>query len=320
MNTNATKTAKTNEVPGDAERKHLEDIAEQLEMAFTDETTPGAVKDCLKTIITEAATNAGKALPDFDYISHVRAVLPGIITSLGKEYGAGVLHSIAAILLYDTKVFSKFHNQKIDEEKAFEITQEKRLKQGELLNDRLYAQTFTDKKLLRAKELIAQILMVTGGDSVVVGNLSPKEKEWGQHNLLELFEMLSLRHENFYIPDFVDELKAYLFSWTWDYSDSKNAWINEIMSQRGLDGDGNELEMVETENEMETSEIVEFPQPADKSQNLETLANQLSAIMKNPLLPERLYNAMTDELVENDIDSDSPEYILGSLRKQMQKG
>ncbi len=42
--------------------------------------------------------------------------------------------------------------------------------------------------------------------------------------------------------------------------------------------------------------------------------------MINPLLPERLYNAMTDELVENDIDSDSPEYILGNLRKQMQKG
>ncbi len=65
---------------------------------------------------------------------------------------------------------------------------------------------------------------------------------------------------------------------------------------------------------------LEFPQPADESQNLETLAKQISAIMKNPLLPERLYNVMTDELVENDIDSDSPEYILGSLRKQTQKG
>jgi hypothetical protein len=59
---------------------------------------------------------------------------------------------------------------------------------------------------------------------------------------------------------------------------------------------------------------------AVETESLETLALQLSAIMKNPLLPERLYNAMTDELIENDIDSDSPEYILGNLRKQMQKG
>ena len=59
---------------------------------------------------------------------------------------------------------------------------------------------------------------------------------------------------------------------------------------------------------------------AVETESLETLANQLSTIMKNPLLPERLYNAMTDELIENDIDADSPEYILGNLRKQMQKG
>jgi signal recognition particle GTPase len=59
---------------------------------------------------------------------------------------------------------------------------------------------------------------------------------------------------------------------------------------------------------------------AVEAESLETLANQLSAIMKNPLMPERLYNAMTDELVENDIDSDSPEYILGNLKKQKRKG
>jgi signal recognition particle GTPase len=59
---------------------------------------------------------------------------------------------------------------------------------------------------------------------------------------------------------------------------------------------------------------------AVETESLETLAKQISAIMKNPLLPERVYNAMTDELIENEIDSDSPEYILGNLRKQMQKG
>jgi signal recognition particle GTPase len=69
--------------------------------------------------------------------------------------------------------------------------------------------------------------------------------------------------------------------------------------------------------EVESSEIVES---SNESESLETLAKQISAIMKNPLVPERLYNAMTDELVENDIDSDSPEYILGNLREQKRKG
>ncbi len=50
-------------------------------------------------------------------------------------------------------------------------------------------------------------------------------------------------------------------------------------------------------------------------QDTEDLANLLSRVMKHPKMPKRLYNVMTDELVENDVDTDSSEWILGSLKK-----
>jgi hypothetical protein len=37
--------------------------------------------------------------------------------------------------------------------------------------------------------------------------------------------------------------------------------------------------------------------------------------MKHPKMPTRLYNVMADELVENDTDTNSREWILGSLKK-----
>jgi hypothetical protein len=51
-------------------------------------------------------------------------------------------------------------------------------------------------------------------------------------------------------------------------------------------------------------------------EDTEDLANLLSKVMKHPKLPNRLYNVMTDELIENDFDTDSPEWILGNLKKR----
>jgi hypothetical protein len=50
-------------------------------------------------------------------------------------------------------------------------------------------------------------------------------------------------------------------------------------------------------------------------QDLEDLADLLSRVMKHPKMPTKLYNVMADELVENDVDADSPEWILGGLKK-----
>jgi signal recognition particle GTPase len=96
------------------------------------------------------------------------------------------------------------------------------------------------------------------------------------------------------------QISEALAEWLPDYS---HAMHSEVFGA----GEAKEVKKAKTDQAVET-------------ESLETLANQLSAIMKNPLTPERLYNAMTDELVENDIDSDSPEYILGNLRKQKRKG
>ncbi len=52
--------------------------------------------------------------------------------------------------------------------------------------------------------------------------------------------------------------------------------------------------------------------------DLDTLASQLSAVMKNPLLPTKLYEVMADELIENPYDANSSEWILDSLKSQVE--
>ncbi len=158
-----TKTAKTVERN---QRRTLEQISRQVEMALASDNTPEGVKDCLKTIIFEASNEAGLLLGEIlqDDFSRVRATFPSIIENLGDDYGRGVLHSIHAIVQYDTDAFKEFYEQRLD-------------------------------------------------------------------------------------------------------------------------------------------------------QDMEDLANLLSRVMKHPKMPTKLYNVMADELVENDTDTDSPDWILGNLKK-----
>ncbi|MDQ3713443.1 MAG: hypothetical protein M3388_14645 [Acidobacteriota bacterium] len=162
MKTNATKRAKTVERN---QRRTLEQISQQVEMAFASENVSDDVKECLKTIIIEASIEADMCLNDF---SLVRAALPNIIEKLGDDYGRGVLHSIHAIIQFNTDAFQKFYDDRLD-------------------------------------------------------------------------------------------------------------------------------------------------------QGMEDLASLLSRVMKHPKIPTRLYNAMTDELVETDADTDSPEWILANLEMQLEK-
>jgi len=163
MKTNTTKTTKTVERN---QRRTLEQISQQVEMALTSDKTPEGVKDCLKTIIFEASNESDLLLGEIlqDDFSRVRATFPSIIEKLGDGYGRGVLHSIHAIIQYNTDAFQKFYDERLD-------------------------------------------------------------------------------------------------------------------------------------------------------QDTEDLANLLSKVMKHPKMPKRLYNVMTDELVENDVDTDSQEWILGSIKK-----
>jgi hypothetical protein len=63
-----------------------------------------------------------------------------------------------------------------------------------------------------------------------------------------------------------------------------------------------------------TGVAVDFNADAPNIEDL-SLPELLSKVLKHPDLPTKLYNVMTDELVENDVETDSPEWILGSLKK-----
>jgi hypothetical protein len=53
-----------------------------------------------------------------------------------------------------------------------------------------------------------------------------------------------------------------------------------------------------------------------EADDLDTLANQLSAVMKNPLIPPHLFNAMVaDELATMPSDWRTPEAILVNLQE-----
>ena len=110
MKTNATKTAKTVERN---QRRTLEQISHQVEMAFASENVSDDVKECLKTIIIDASIQADMCLNDF---SLVRAALPNIIEKLGDDYGRGFLHAIHAIVQYNTDAFQKFYDDGLDQD------------------------------------------------------------------------------------------------------------------------------------------------------------------------------------------------------------
>jgi hypothetical protein len=107
-------TERVSQIP----RRTLEQISQQVEMALASENVSGDVKECLKTIICEAAGEANISLNEiFDNdFSRVRATLPKVIENLGVDYGRGVLDSIYAIIQFNTDAFQKFFDDKLDQD------------------------------------------------------------------------------------------------------------------------------------------------------------------------------------------------------------
>jgi hypothetical protein len=95
------------------QRRSLEQISHQIEMAMASDETPQGVKDCLYSIIFEASNEAGLPLGD---MSLVRAAFPNIIENLNYDYGRGVYHSIHTILIHNTTAFQKFFDDKLDQD------------------------------------------------------------------------------------------------------------------------------------------------------------------------------------------------------------
>jgi hypothetical protein len=228
----------------DRQKETLSDIARQLEMALGSDKTPKGVKDCLETIIFEASSEAGLPLSDFTLI---RSAFPKIIEALPTDYGRGIYHSIHSILIQDTSAFKDFYEQRLDVESEKETDAERRARLDrerqpyvdllKSLDDEETARKFKERQIARAKDLIGDILSVTTGNSIVEGT----NQEWGHACLLELMEILQIRHKNFYIPDFISNLENYIFKWTMTYGESYSTWKKKAFAQRGLDAYGVEL-------------------------------------------------------------------------------
>ncbi len=107
-------TERVSQIP----RRTLEQISHQVEMALASENVSDDVKECLKTIIFEAANEANMSLNEiFDNdFSRVRATLPKVIENLGEGYGRGVLDSIYAIIQFNTDAFQKFYDDRLDQD------------------------------------------------------------------------------------------------------------------------------------------------------------------------------------------------------------
>jgi hypothetical protein len=112
MKTKEAKTISQNE------RRSLEQISQQVEMAFASENVSDDTKECLKTIICEAANEANISLSEiFDNdFSRVRATLPKVIEKLGAGYGRGFLYAIHAIVQYNTDAFQTFYDDRLDQD------------------------------------------------------------------------------------------------------------------------------------------------------------------------------------------------------------
>jgi len=135
------------------------------------------------------------------------------------------------------------------------------------LDDDTKAYDFKVKTFDRAKAIIGDILSVTTGSSVV----AEYNSEWGHGHFLELFEMLSIGHKNFDVPDFVEDLKEYLFTWTMKHGEEKRNWEKALLAERGSDEYGIELE-APTENE----KLIDAPAPEVETQPEQPRAKTLA--------------------------------------------
>lgn len=86
-----------------------------------------------------------------------------------------------------------------------------------------------------AAELVSQLLMVTSGVGVVPDN----DAEWGNRNLLHLFELF-IQSES--PRTLAEDLQYVVFDFTRKRDNAFSEWKKEAFSERGLDEDAEPLE------------------------------------------------------------------------------
>jgi hypothetical protein len=191
------------------------------------------------------------------------------------------------------------------------------------LDDDAKAYEFKAKSLDRAQNLIADILSVTTGNDVVTVDNS----EWGHGHFIELFEIVSIRHKNFYVPDFIENLKAYVYTWTFGHEEARRNWTESILADRGLDEYGIAFEKQVENDDPNNSDAPEVETESNNKEKMigaaeiDNLALVLSGLLNNPNLPSGIYNSLkvglddafndlpTEANIELSSWQDSPEYL-----------
>jgi hypothetical protein len=169
------------------------------------------------------------------------------------------------------------------------------------LDDDTKAYDFKVKTLDRAKNLIGDILSVTTGNSIVTENNS----EWGHGVFLELFEILSIRHKNFFVPDFLENLSDYLFTWTFASDAAVRHWREKTLAERGLDEHGIKLETpieADSPNDAPAPEAQrQTEQPKAKTlaeHHLQIMANKISHILRSDKVSDDAKDAFHSIIVD----------------------
>ncbi len=183
-----------------------------------------------------------------------------------------------------------------------------------------FAYEFKLKTLDRAKNLIGDILSVTTGNSIVTENNS----EWGHGVFLELFEILSIRHKNFFVPDFLENLSDYLFTWTFASDAAVRNWREKTLAERGLDEHGIKLETpIEADSPIDAPALEAQTQPERPKaktlaeHHLQIMANKISHILRSDKVSDDARAAFSNIIFnaanESNIGVDEPELIKISL-------
>ncbi len=293
MKNNTEKQCKTPEENPAA--KTLNDISKQLAMAFADENTPEAVKDCLRTIIIEAATEASVSM-NWDDDAELSKNFPQIIEGLNLDYGRGVLHSIHAILIHDTKAFREFYDKRMDEKPEKSATETPIMSQEEM-------QRFIS----------------------VIANAEHIQGDYVHNGFLCFFQSIyeAIKENPVEAQNLMFHLQQHVFNklmwesfWAFDAHRKKAHLIFSSTEPFVYDDEEEESKPdVEEKPEADCLDLSEMSEKDLETGDLNTLANQISAVMKNDLMPTRLFNAMADELSEVPKDWRTPEAILVNLQE-----
>ncbi len=274
--------------------KTLNDTGKQLAMAFADENTPEAVKDCLRTIIIEAATEATVSM-NWDDDAELSKNFPQIIEGLNLDYGRGIYHSLHAILTHDTAAFRDFYDKRMDEKPD---------------------KPATETPIMTQEEMEKFITVI--GRTELQGDYLFNGFLFFFQSIYEVIKRSPVEAQNlmFHLQQHVFNKLMWESFWAFDAHRKKAHSIFSSTEPFSYDDDGDEENKSEVEEKPET-DCLDLSQMSAKdleTDDLDALASQISAVMKNDLMPTRLFNAMADELSEMPEDWRTPEAILENLK------